>query len=225
MFTPINIYCERLGTGFWAEPLNAISNISFLIAAFLAWRLYREYVKNGNDTHILVLIVLVGVVGIGSFLFHTYATVLMLIADIVPIMLFAFYYLAVAMKRVMDWSGWQTTFGVGAFILFFYFFGNLFPDDALNHSVVYLPFGFALLALSIIAWFKNVKISKQYFIAFGLFSAALFFRTVDMEACSIVPFGTHFLWHIINGGMFYLLLKTLISVQMPKNHTEVEFSV
>ncbi|MEM7623993.1 MAG: hypothetical protein AAF333_00030 [Planctomycetota bacterium] len=32
---PIDIYCERRSTGFWAEPLNAWSNLAFWIAA--AW--------------------------------------------------------------------------------------------------------------------------------------------------------------------------------------------
>lgn len=30
---PLDDYCERLGIGLWAEPLNASSNAAFLIAA------------------------------------------------------------------------------------------------------------------------------------------------------------------------------------------------
>ena len=37
-FTPLDLYCERLGPEFWAEPLNAISNGGFIVAAWLAWR-------------------------------------------------------------------------------------------------------------------------------------------------------------------------------------------
>ena len=36
---PIDAYCERLGPGFWAEPLNAWTNLAFLLAALLAPRL------------------------------------------------------------------------------------------------------------------------------------------------------------------------------------------
>ena len=32
---PLNLYCERLGPGLWAEPLNAVSNAAFFIAAAL----------------------------------------------------------------------------------------------------------------------------------------------------------------------------------------------
>ena len=35
------IYCERLGPGLLPEPFNAMSNGSFLIAAWVAWSLAR----------------------------------------------------------------------------------------------------------------------------------------------------------------------------------------
>ncbi len=34
-FVAIDLYCERTDPGFWAEPLNALSNIVFFIAGFL----------------------------------------------------------------------------------------------------------------------------------------------------------------------------------------------
>ncbi len=32
-FTGIGLYCERVGPEFWAGPINAISNLSFVITA------------------------------------------------------------------------------------------------------------------------------------------------------------------------------------------------
>ena len=40
--TPIDSYCERLGPGFWAEPLNAAKNGAFLAAALYALVLWRR---------------------------------------------------------------------------------------------------------------------------------------------------------------------------------------
>ena len=31
-------YCERTGPGYWSEPLNALSNAAFLVAAWASWR-------------------------------------------------------------------------------------------------------------------------------------------------------------------------------------------
>jgi hypothetical protein len=38
----MDAYCERVGMGLLAEPLNAVSNISFLLAAWAAWVLARR---------------------------------------------------------------------------------------------------------------------------------------------------------------------------------------
>lgn len=52
----IDIYCERLAPGLLAEPLNALSNISFLIAALAIWRFARLHQE--IPTGIWILIVL-----------------------------------------------------------------------------------------------------------------------------------------------------------------------
>ena len=66
----IDLYCERLNAGFWAEPVNAFTNLSFLIAAITSWRLgsRQQSLTPGN----YVLIGLMAAIGIGSGLFHTF---------------------------------------------------------------------------------------------------------------------------------------------------------
>ncbi len=93
-------YCERGGDpSFWAEPLNAISNGAFVIAGLIgAWQLMRSPRKD----HALfewLLVVLVICIGIGSFMFHTYATVWAIPFDTIPISLFMLAYLGYALRR------------------------------------------------------------------------------------------------------------------------------
>jgi hypothetical protein len=38
IFDPIDAYCERLGPGLWAEPLNAVTNLAFIVAAVICLR-------------------------------------------------------------------------------------------------------------------------------------------------------------------------------------------
>lgn len=38
-FRAVNHYCERTDASYWSEPVNALSNASFLIAAALCLRL------------------------------------------------------------------------------------------------------------------------------------------------------------------------------------------
>jgi hypothetical protein len=70
----VDIYCERTSPAFDAEPLNAISNVAFLVAAAAAWRLQNRHPNPAIDGFVRALCVIIAVVGIGSFTFHTIAT-------------------------------------------------------------------------------------------------------------------------------------------------------
>ena len=64
---PIYAYCERLGPGLWAEPVNALTNAAFLMAAAVTWRRWPD------EPLCRALSAILGVIGLGSFLFHTFA--------------------------------------------------------------------------------------------------------------------------------------------------------
>jgi len=46
--------------------------------------------------------------------------------------------------------------------------------------------------------------------AAGVYLAALFFRTIETEVCTVLPIGTHFLWHFLIGLVTYLAMRPLI---------------
>src|ERR671914_2983627 len=95
----MDAYCERVGAGLLAEPLNAVSNISFLLAAWAAWVLAK---CTGNlSAGVRVLIAIAASVGIGSILWHTYPTPLTLILDIVPILIFIIWYIWLYTRNVI----------------------------------------------------------------------------------------------------------------------------
>jgi Ceramidase len=97
--TPVDLYCERVTPSFWAEPLNALSNIAFLIAAYAAYNLWRRDGK--GDPAILALIVVVVAVGLGSFAFHTLATQGAMLLDVTPIGFFIYGYFLLALRRFL----------------------------------------------------------------------------------------------------------------------------
>ena len=85
----IYIYCERgHDPSFWAEPLNALTNIAFIIAAMAATRDYLAATPERRTPAAALLVALTYVIGIGSFLFHVYATRWASLADQIPIALF-----------------------------------------------------------------------------------------------------------------------------------------
>ena len=108
-FAPLDLYCERLAPGLWGEPLNAISNVAFLVAVAVGWAACCK--SDRTDAATAAVAALVAVIGVGSFLFHTFANAWSIVADTAPITLFIYAYLGFALRRFVG-LGW---IAVGAF--------------------------------------------------------------------------------------------------------------
>src|ERR687896_455158 len=111
----MDAYCERVGMGLLAEPLNAVSNISFLLAAWAAWVLAT---RTGTlSAGVRVLIALATSVGIGSILWHTYPVMLTLILDIVPILIFIMWYIWLYARNVIGMGSLYAVACAAAFLV------------------------------------------------------------------------------------------------------------
>ncbi len=202
----IDLYCERLDAGFWAEPVNALSNLAFVAAGLLGLALAR---REGAGRFAVVLGWWAIAVGLGSFLFHTIATRLTMWADILPIAGFTLAYTLFILRRWLGF-GWPQTLIV--FIAFYAVAGILtllVPESlriASNGSTGYLaPF----LALCVFGfWLLSAGSPAGRYVlgAAAVFVAAVIFRALDPVVCATVPLGTHFLWHTLNGVMLAILL-------------------
>jgi hypothetical protein len=202
----MDAYCERVGPGLLAEPLNAVSNISFLLAALAAWVLAT---RTGTlSAGVRVLIALAASVGIGSILWHTYPTMLTLILDIVPILIFIIWFIWLYTRNVM---GMRSLFAGACAALFV--LGTLLAlqySDVLHGALVYTPGLIVALVLGIFHATERGVARFTLLAAAGVYLAALFFRTIDNEVCPVLPIGTHFLWHLLIGLVTYLAMRSLI---------------
>jgi len=204
--TPVDLYCERLDPSFWAEPINAVTNASFLLAAMVAFAQWRR--GGGKDWPALALIAVTFAIGIGSFIFHTVATRGAALFDTVPIAVFIYGYLWLALRRFLGLSGWKALGVVVAFGVLSYAENALVPRGTLNGSHAYLP---ALAALAVVGWLTRDQGSRQLlWSAAAVFAVSIFFRSIDQAVCGALPFGTHFLWHALNGLVLYLLLRAAL---------------
>jgi hypothetical protein len=213
MFTYLSAYCERAGAaGLWAEPLNALTNIAFVVAAYYSYRLWRGWEGFRLRTHgdIAALTAILAVIGIGSGLWHTHVAPWSLLADVIPIVIFIHLYLLAALKRLLGlrWLGVLACWV--AFVLLQQAADAWLPADFLNGSIMYLPTYFTLLILTAVLFRQNPAYGKQFAIVVGIFTLSLCFRTIDLELCDIFPYGTHFLWHIFNSILLYRLLALLV---------------
>lgn len=204
--TPIDLYCERLAPSFWAEPVNALSNLAFLIAAVAAFRLWRR--DGDSDLAILALILVVVAVGLGSFAFHTLATRGAMLLDVGPIGVFIYGYFLFALRRFLSLS-WPAALGLFAgFVALSTGLASWVPREFLNGSAGYFP---ALAALIGIGWLvRGSVVGQSLLMAAGVFIVALIFRIIDLDVCGAVPLGTHFLWHILNAAVLYTVLHGAI---------------
>ena len=210
---PVDIYCERLTEAFWAEPLNAVSNIAFLVAAVLALRAWRAGARDGFA---LALIVLVFVIGIGSFLFHTFANRWSSLADVIPITLFIYAYLALALRRFVGLN-WPL-----AIVTLIAFFGltivleNLLRPY-LGGSAAYAPALLAMLGIGALLFVRSHPAARPVLTAGGVFLISLTLRTLDEPLCQSWPAGIHFLWHVLNAVTLGLLLSAATKNAPPKS--------
>ena len=207
--TPIDLYCERTDASFWAEPANALTNAAFLIAAAAAFLTWRR--AGGRDWPALALIVVAAAVGLGSFTFHTVATRGAQLADVIPIAIFIYGYLLLALRRFLHLSA-----GVAIAIVIGYAaaaqaLSALAPPRTLNGSIGYLP---ALVAMVVVARATRGPARRGLELAVMIFTVSLALRTIDLAACETFPVGTHFLWHLLNAVVLYVLLRTAISARL-----------
>jgi hypothetical protein len=200
---PVDLYCERLDPSFWAEPINAITNASFLIAALVAFVQWRR--GGGNDVPALALIGVTFAIGIGSFIFHTVATRGAALFDTIPIAIFIYGYLCLALRRFLGLPLWKALALVAAFAALSYAESAVVPRGALNGSHAYLP---ALGALVAVGWLTRGQGPRRMLLsAAAVFALSIALRSVDHAVCEALPLGTHFLWHTFNGLVLYLLLR------------------
>jgi hypothetical protein len=205
---PVDLYCERTDPSFWAEPFNAFTNGAFLIAAALAFVLWQR--RGDRDPATLSLIIVTAVIGIGSFAFHTLATKGAVLLDVIPIALFVYGYLFLALRRFLRLGLFATIGILLAFIVASEGLSHAVPANFLNGSTDYLPPLTALIAVGILTGANRV--GSSILLAAAVFLVSLVFRTVDRAVCGAFPIGTHFIWHLLNAGVLYILLRTAIFV-------------
>lgn len=207
----VDAYCERMGPEYWAEPVNAVTNLAFIIAAVWMWRRAR------GIGMAQLLCVILGAIGVGSFLFHTHAQVWAGLADVIPIALFILVYLF-AVNR--DAVGLSTGRAAGITALFIPYAAVMVPVFAafswLGSSAGYAPVPVLILMYAGFLLKKHPEFARGMAIGAGVLVVSLFFRTIDEVLCAKFPLGTHFLWHILNGLMLGWMIEVYRRLRLGK---------
>lgn len=200
-FAQIDGYCERTDPSYWAEPINAITNLSFIIAAIIMWP------RSAGVPMARMLCVILFAIGVGSYLFHTHATAWAAMADVVPIGLFILIYLFAINRDVVPM---RTSRAFLATLLFFPFAAIIVPIlnqiPFLRISNFYWTVPILLMIYGVFLRHK-VELVRGFWVGAVILTISISFRSIDMRLCDALPLGTHFMWHVLNGVMLGWMIE------------------
>ncbi len=221
-------YCERTGAAFWAEPLNAVTNAGFIVAAIAGIAMIARLPARERSFWHMFFVADFIAIGIGSFLFHTMPGGGTELADTGPIGLFMLTYLVYALRRFAGASRFLTAAAIAGFIGAMAIAFNVqcwdgrvgfllenVPAGArarcLNGSLGYGPAFAAMLLVGGWLAYRRHGAAPLMLAATAAFAVSLTLRSLDQQLCGhwIVlghRMGTHFLWHLFNSLTLFLLL-------------------
>ena len=206
-------YCERTEPGFWGEPLNATSSLLVVIVSLFA--LIYVARRRSLSPGMIALMALAVAIGIGSFLWHTFATRWAELVDVLPIWGFVALYGGAVLRGSLKTRfalPLAISFGAAVFVagLALSMRETHMLGDTVSGSTQYLPAIFVVLATGRMVWKEPHPSLRLIVLAVALFALSFVFRSLDLPLCSVFPYGTHFLWHVTNCLAFGVLLTALI---------------
>jgi len=203
-FASVDNYCERTGPEYWSEPINAITNAAFLIAAIvMARRLQGQRLPLA-----CAMVAVLATIGVGSFLFHTHANRLTGLMDVLPILAFILLYIFAATRDFLGARPWVAGLAV---LGFFPFAAALVPVFAripgVAASAGYAPIPVLILLYAMALRSRASDTARGMVIGASILVVSLIFRSLDRAVCDVFPLGTHFLWHILNAVMLGWMIE------------------
>tara|TARA_B100002051_G_scaffold163408_1_gene154371 strand:- start:476 stop:1123 length:648 start_codon:yes stop_codon:yes gene_type:complete len=205
--TKFDIYCERTGPEFWSEPVNAFTNISFILSSvFLSIYLLRKNSGSGDLVN-WIFIILIFLIGLGSWSFHTLANLFSLLSDVIPIGVFIILYTWFAFQRLLFINWYFPYLAVSGVLIVsaLLSFVPLYGSQSYLGALVFL-FVFGIYCKI----FKNSKFSANLILASLILLISILFRTIDMHICGYFFLGSHFIWHILNSILLFIVTKVMI---------------
>lgn len=195
-------YCERLGPGLFAEPANAMTNVGFIVVGL--WLLPQS---KGVER---VLVVLLLLIGLGSGLFHTFATAWAGLADTVPIAGFVLVYVYASNRRVLRHDSAVAAAGALAVLPYAAAAGWVFAQvPGLASSAIYWPIPLLIALYALRLRRRQPAVASGFAIGASILTLSLILRSIDSAVCEVFPVGTHFAWHLLNAAMLGWMITVL----------------
>jgi hypothetical protein len=214
-FAYLDQYCERLAPGLLMEPFNLVSNLPFVLVGI--WQFNRSRRRTEK-----LLGILSGLVGLGSMLFHSFATSWSQALDVIPIVVLIFTFLFYYQVRILKWSNWKAALGLLFVVGSSAFSVTFLKDPVYNGSQAY--FG-VTLGLAVLAYKERHEVRGWLFLSLILFLISLVARIFDPIVCAQFVVGSHFIWHLLNAASIMCAFRSLRIPHMnylPKSNKQIK---
>ncbi len=205
------------------EPWNAFSSLVIAApAVYFLWKIRKQPLQYG---FLLWCIPILFLNGIGSTLFHGLrSSRVFLVMDYMPALLLTLSITAYLWIKILPkwWMGILVM--VGVFLARFGIFAVFSGQFAINMSYAIGGIAFLLPVVLILKRTGGDHI-VQILLAIVCFILAIYFRGADKDFTHIVPFGTHFLWHIFTGIGAFLLADYLYFIRTRELASQKTYTV
>lgn len=99
--------------------------------------------------------------------------------------------------------------------------GRVIPQWVLPGGVYYLTPLIILFTVAVVLRVRQSAAAASYLAVSGVFLSAIAARELDGPLCGVVPFGTHFLWHLLAALLAYILIRAAILHTPPRPNQAV----
>ena len=210
-FHPLNNYCERQLAGFWGEPVNTLTNLIFIALGLIL------ALKTKANRFCFYFSLQIIAIGIASSIFHTFANNLGAFLDIASIIVFGMTYIFAVNLCFLNVS-YFLSFLIAMLLVPFSFavsFLTMVSLGELNGSSWYISFVILFLIYAFLLRRICSDFSRVLLYSTAFFVLSIIFRSIDHAFCNIIPVGTHFIWHIMNGILLSLLVWSFYRFSKP----------
>jgi hypothetical protein len=215
MCRAVDHYCERTSAAFDAEPVNAVTNFAFPIGAAILWLRYGNRPVMAGRGLVIALILAMAVVGFGSLLFHIVGTRWAEWGDVIPILVFILLYLWFVLTYLFDLPVLLKIAILTIFFIATFYLEAAVPGDVLWGGALFVPTILVFITIGIVLKRSHHPAGSPMLVAMAAFFCAYFFRSLDHAICEAFPLGTHFLWHLLNATLLFMLIRLAVLHSSP----------
>lgn len=204
LWEQVDGYCERVDFTFWAEPANALTNLAFLLAAWVMWR--RSHGPGAPLARALSAVMVV--IGLASGLFHTLATNWAGAADSLSILVFILLYIYATNRGIWEQRPWPAFWAMWLFVPFVAVTAPVLAMVLpLGSSAAYASVPLLIVIEAALMWRFAPATARGFLLGATILSVSIALRILDEPLCAAIPTGTHFLWHILNAIMLGWMIE------------------